>query len=196
MHRPLFRIGICSLLALGLAGLGSCESYERVHPRTKSATMDTGDAEVLATLVAVDENEIALAEQARDEAGDVAVLGYADMLHTEHTQHLEATRDLAKTIGVEPALTPEVSDLRQKGDEERETLGHAEGADYDRKYVDAMVKGHQDVLDLIDEHLVAKVSSPALKDHLEETRRHVAHHLERAQELQRALGSPTSATVK
>lgn len=175
------------LLVLCLSSLWSCEMLDDHDdddsPKAPKATVTSGDAEVLATLVAIDDHEIAAAKKAQDKAKDTAVRSYADMLRTDHERNLEDTRALADRIGVDPHRTAKVIEMRKKNDNERETLADRNGAAYDEAFVKAMVTGHQEVLDLIDDQLLAKAQTPALKDHLKATRKHIQHHLERAKEI-------------
>ena len=48
----------------------------------------------------------------------------------------------------------------------------------------AMVKGHNEVLDVIDNQLLKNADNTALKKHLTDTRAHIAAHLEKAEQLQ------------
>ena len=54
-----------------------------------------------------------------------------------------------------------------------------------KAYIDAMVKGHTEALAVLDNKLIPKATTQAVKDHLAATREHVAHHLERAESLAR-----------
>ncbi|HVG41189.1 MAG TPA: DUF4142 domain-containing protein, partial [Chitinophagaceae bacterium] len=50
-------------------------------------------------------------------------------------------------------------------------------------YLDAMIKGHTEVLSMIDSKLLTTAKNDALKAHLTETRGHVSMHLEQAKKL-------------
>lgn len=182
-------------------------------PPTEPEPLGPGDmaaptqAEALALLVAVDEHEIAAAEQAREKQVDGEVLDYADMLHSDHTANLEATRELADTAtgaadaadpadaamddGMDPMNgtgdSPMLADLRASGEATLERLSTLEGDEYEQAYIDAMVQGHQKALDMLDNQLIPAAQDPAVRDHLTATRDTIAAHLEQAQTLQSQL---------
>ncbi|MEG3192586.1 DUF4142 domain-containing protein [Lysobacter sp. D1-1-M9] len=176
----------------------------------QSAVGSDQGAEALALVMAVDEHDIAAAEQARDKDVDGEVREFADMLHTEHTQNLETTRQLMQNTGgavgdsaeasADPAVRgdvagpqagamadvgnmPEVQAQRQKGEMVLRDLGAMEGDEYEQAYIDAMVQGHTDALAMLDERLQG-VDDEQIRQHLTMTRDAIASHLERGQELQ------------
>ena len=51
-------------------------------------------------------------------------------------------------------------------------------------YLAAMIKGHTEVLDMIDNQLLKRAANDAVKAHLTETRGSVAKHLAAAKQLQ------------
>lgn len=140
--------------------------------------------EALALVMAVDQHEIAAAEQARDKDLPADVAEYAEMLHTEHSQNLEADRQLAQDSGISPATTDKVTAQKEKGEAELDRLADLEGEAYADAYVDAMVTGHTEALAMIDDQLLPAATDPALQAHLTATRGHIANHLERGEALQ------------
>ncbi len=58
-----------------------------------------------------------------------------------------------------------------------------DGKEFETAYLDGMIKGHTELLDMIDNKLLKTVKNDALKAHLTETRGHVAMHLEQAKKL-------------
>jgi putative membrane protein len=53
-----------------------------------------------------------------------------------------------------------------------------DGRDFDTAYLDAMIKGHTEVLNMIDNQFLKTAKNEALKAHLTETGGHIAMHLE------------------
>lgn len=141
-----------------------------------------GDGEALAMVAAVDEHEIAAAEQARAKGVDGDVLAYADLLYGDHSENLARTRALAS-----PGLdsdSPDVMRQREKGEAELAKLAALEGDAYETAYVDAMVKGHTEALAMLDERLIPSARDEAIKAHLTATREHISMHLQKAKALQ------------
>lgn len=146
-------------------------------------TADTGAAETLALVTAVDEHEIAMAEQAREKGVEGDVREYADMLHEDHSANLERDRQVASDAGLSLAETDAVRTEKEKGHAVMERLSALEGEAYAEAYVDAMVQGHTDALAMIDERMDT-VTDPSVQAHLVATRAAVEGHLEAGQALQ------------
>lgn len=155
----------------------------------QAASVETGslsDAEILASLIAVDMNEVLAAAAAGTEKASPQVLEYAKMLHKAHGENLVATMKLGQTIGVTPINTPEVDKLYVNGAGELAKLVPLDGEAFGAAYLAAMVKCHTEALAMIDGRFLAAADDGALKKHLTDTRAHIAHHLEKAKELQKS----------
>ncbi len=146
-----------------------------------------GDAEVLAFIIAVDENEVLAAMAASKEKVPDAVLKYATMLHTEHGKNAAATMKLGLKLKITPADTAAVDQLRVKGAADLAALVPLDGNEFAVAYIDAMIKGHAEVLVMIDKKLLNRAKKAGLKKHLTMTRKHVAAHLAEAKKIRTAL---------
>lgn len=142
------------------------------------------DAEILAFVIAVDDNEVLAAGQAQKKKIRADVKAYAKMLHKEHGMNLGQTMMLGRSLEVKPIDTPAVDKFRVKGAGELAALVPLNGEAFAAAYLDAMVKGHSEVLDMIDSKLLPNADNAALKKHLMKTRKHVAAHLDQAKRLQ------------
>ncbi len=157
-----------------------------VSPARSTAAAGSA-AEAMAFLIAVDEFEVAAATQARGRKLDPAIAAYADMLLTDHRNHLTQTRAIAHAAGVVPVDTADVQARRTSNRAQLAQMAKTtDDADYGSGFIDAMATSHADVLDLIDKRLNTFVTDDRLKAHLQATRIAVATHLEHAQELQSA----------
>jgi len=141
------------------------------------------DAEVLAFVNAVNVNEILAASEAQKKKIGQPVMDYAKMLHTEHGANMAKTAQLGQSINVTPSITKAVDAVMKKGAAELATLVPMDGKDFETAYIDAMIKGHTEVLAMINNQLMKTAKNDALKSHLTETRGHVAMHLEQAKKL-------------
>lgn len=135
----------------------------------------TGDPLALGLLGAVNEHEIAAARQAQDKGVTGDVLDYAKMMEKEHGDNLAKTRSLGTLSDA-----PDVQAMKDKGAKELQALDAASGKAYEKAYIDAMVKGHQEALDAIDAKMMPAATTDAVKQHLTETRTHVSAHLDKA----------------
>jgi putative membrane protein len=91
-----------------------------------------------------------------------------------------AESPLDNTIGTEAAST-------------MNTLKSAEGASFDKAYIDAQVDEHQKLLDALNDKLIPNVKNPDLRAYLNQILPHVARHLKEAQEIQHTLATKTAA---
>jgi len=142
-----------------------------------------GDAEAIATVMAVNDHEIQAAGLALSKSVGDEVRAYAQMMDKEHRANQEQTRKLSETAGIAPGETDKVKVLKQKTAGERQALAAKSGSDFEAAYIDAMVKDHADVLAKIDGELLPAATDAAVQAHLKKTREHVAMHLEQARKL-------------
>ena len=144
------------------------------------------DAEILATVAAIDLNEVVAAMQAGTKKIDPAIQEYAKMLHEAHGMNMGKGLKLGQMIGVTPVNTAAVEALQVKGAGELADIVPLDNAEFARAYLAAMIKGHAEVLSMIDAKLMPVASNEAVKKHLTETRSAVAAHLQQAKSLQGA----------
>lgn len=154
----------------------------------RSLTMDDSpgagsEAEALALLAAANTNEINAAAEAQKKQISSPVMKYARMLQNHHEDNLAKTRQLGQTMNLTLADTKDVATLTKKGSSDWMLLADLQGEEFEMAYLDAMIKGHREVLDLIDGRLMKSAKSEAFKTHLTETRKTVAMHLEEAKKL-------------
>jgi putative membrane protein len=171
------------------------DSLNRMQPGSAAVTggaQDTAqfsDARILTIVNTVDQHEIDAAEKALKKKTSAEVRDYAQMLKKEHSANLAKSRKLAKTLDLKPAKSDIADSLKAKGGAEEKTLASLKGAEFEKAYVDAMVKGHTEVLDMLDTKLIPNSLNDSLKSHLTEARGHVASHLEHGKRLQGAQAS-------
>lgn len=192
-------IRVLALVAALALVLGACDRREvpenqpdgeptaqGVDPSTLPSDMEvtppaatTGDDSIaLGLLGAVNEHEIAAAKQAVAKGVKGKVLDYANMMDKQHSENLAQTQALGMLVD-----DAEVQALKAKGAAELAELGKLEGQAYQDAYVEAMIKGHTEVLALIDSRMLTLAKSEAVKSHLTATREHIAEHLAAAQAL-------------
>ena len=102
---------------------------------------------------------------------------------SDHGKNLTDTRRVARENKVSLASTPDIRAMEAQGRSEEQALGKLSGAAYSTAYVDAMVKGHTEVLDKLDSKLIPGASDPEVVAHLKATREAVSMHLAAAKAL-------------
>lgn len=151
------------------------------------------EGQILGVLVAANAGEIDAAGLAKQRATKKEVKELAALMFTQHSD----AQTKAKTITAKTKIAAADSDASTKLKEEgvgivktlRETPA---GDEFDRLYVEAMVKGHRELLSTIDHRLVSGAKNGELKAFVVEMRQHVAMHLSKSEEVQKALRGTVS----
>lgn len=167
------------------------DSYAAMHTKAPPTVISNAqmqkDGEILAVLIAVDKNEIALAKEALKKQTTPAIKQYAHILKREHTQNLNETLRLSKKIGIAPIDTALVTSIQQDGAKGLVTLSSLNGIAFEKAYIHAMVKGHTHVLKMIDHDLLKHASNPLVKQLVLTTRPHIEAHLQEGKIIQKEL---------
>ncbi len=162
--------------------------------RPAPGTTPGGDAEIMGTLVVLDQGEVHAAMVAQMKPNlPRPVLDYAAMLHEHHGKNILATVQLAVQIRETPLLTSSADALHAKHAGALAAIVPLDGDAFSRAFLDLMVKGHEDALQLLDRNLKA-AKHERLKTHLTATRRIVADHLQEAKRLQGRREQTTQKT--
>lgn len=154
---------------------------------TENPQQKKKDGQIISILVALNNNEIAGAQEALQKSSDRSVKRYASMLQREHTKNLDKTLKLSQELGIAPVPTSTANMLKRDGKKEMKALTALNGNGFDVAYINDAVKDHTAALKLIDTNLLKNVSNPVLKTQIERTRPHIVAHLEKAQKIQQQL---------
>ena len=188
-----FSIAIATLM---LAALSACDRHADVPasttpmapaaaaPAVEASPSEQAQVEAMAFIVAIDEQEIAAAEQARGKQIDPRIRAYADLLHEEHSANLDQTHALADAARLTLQDDADVAALRTRGQADLERMAALDDDDYAQAYLAAMADGHAQALVLIDQRLLPAAVRPELRQHLTATRSHVDQHWQSAKQLQ------------
>lgn len=147
----------------------------------------TTEGNVAALLDAVNGGEIEHGTAAQQQAQSPAVKAFAKMMVEHHTQARDKQAALMSKLAIKPVDTTKSKELQASAKTMLDSLKPLKGAAFDKAYVDAQVKGHQDALDLINKDLLPNIQSAEYKKLVEEMRGKVEAHLKAAQELQKKL---------
>lgn len=143
------------------------------------------DGEALGWLMVVNQQEIDMGKAAKARKLDPAVIEFADFMVVEHTKNQSQTQALAKKLHITTSKNDDTKKLEEKGQEKLKDLSKEDDKKFEKEYVDNLVNGHKDALDGLQDK--ADKVSKDLKTHFTQTKDHVAHHLEKAKELQKKL---------
>lgn len=149
---------------------------------TDDAAASGTDAEVLAFLIAIDDNVVLASTAAHKKQLGAGVAELAQSLHDAHGKAQATTMALGQKINITPVDTRAVDDVRVKGAGELASLVPLDGAEFGRAYVGAMVKSHTEALQMIDGQLLPRTQNRDLERHVTKVREDVAAHLEQLQQ--------------
>lgn len=155
----------------------------------QTAKLTSTEVGTLATIAAIDTDEIMLSVLATNKKPSSEVEDLAKMMISQHGSNLTQVLQMAYNLKGLPLRGGESEKMAANGKKEIMALGGLEGKQFDVAYVDAMVKGHQGALDLIDKHLMKTAKSEEMKQFMTRTREVVAHHLEAAKKVQENMKS-------
>ena len=149
-----------------------------------------GDADILGQLIAVDLDEVHAASVAETKKLPAPVMAFAKMLHEMHGQNVKASTELNTSLKLAAIQTPATRAMHDKHAGDLATIVALDGDAFSTAFLDMMVKGHTEALQLIDKSLAA-AKADGLKAHLTKSRAAVEAHLAQAKQLQ--SGTKTSS---
>jgi putative membrane protein len=147
------------------------------------------DGEIVAVTSAANNGEIEMAQLATKSATNADVKNFAAMMVTQHRDMETKGKTLAAKAKITPAENDASKSLKSDVDSSLATMKGQKGKDFDKAYIDAQVKAHRDVLNMIDNKLLPSAQNGDLKTMLTDARTHVATHLAKAEEIQQKLES-------
>jgi putative membrane protein len=142
------------------------------------------EAEILAYLNAMNEAEIAAAQDALAKNVDARVIKFAEHMNKDHSKNREETQKIAESMDVQPQDTDMIMRLREKSSGIRNDLSQLDGGAYANAYIDYMVRDHAKALEMIDQNFMKHAKDVQLSDHLKVTRSEIAEHYAEAKKIQ------------
>ncbi len=149
---------------------------------TSAPIKANNDAEIMALLIALDENEVHAAMTAQEKKVTGPILAYAKTLHQDHGKSIHDTQQLGMKINVTPTETAAVDQLHNKGAQQLAKIVPMSAAEFGKAYVTTMAAGHREALQMLDQWQKA-ARNDGLKQHLTTARQHLEMHLKEAEKL-------------
>lgn len=162
---------------------------------TESAVSNTTNMQeakevrIISSIEQIDQNEIKMADAILNKTTNSDVKEFANKMKSNHQENLKNAQDLAKSLNLTMTTSPKAVILEKKGEENLKALESKQGKELDIAFVNTMVKGHTDVLAMLDKHL-KNLSSDANADFvnfMKDTKKMVSDHLDEAKDLQTKL---------
>ena len=173
-----------SLVSLFAAGaLVAMPAFAQLKSDQK---IDNADAAAMKQLAQANLNEIAGGKAAASKAQSPDVKKFAQKMVDDHTQMLNDLKTLARQKSVS---LPESGSLKDKA--QMTMMERSSGAEFDKKYMEEMVKDHQKDLKEVQD-LAAKTKDAQFKAALQKASGKIGEHLQLAQRI--ASSSAAGAT--
>lgn len=104
--------------------------------------VSAGDRDFVRDVSIASMAEIELGRMASERGANAAVKKFGQMMVDDHTKASDKLKPIASQHNI-----PLATELDDKHRDLRDKLSKLQGAEFDREYMDAMVDGHEDVLD-------------------------------------------------
>ena len=167
------------------ASLASLPAFAQILKSDQK--IDNADAAAMKQLAQANLNEIDAGKAAAAKAQSPQVKQFAQKMVDDHTRMLDDLKTLAQQKSVS---LPESVSLKDKA--QMELMKRASGADFDKKYMDQMVKDHQkDLSDVQD--LASKAKDPEFKAAVQKASSRISEHLQMAQRIASASAAGSTA---
>ena len=180
-----------SLTILVAVSLTSCASW---RPRTSAEPARPNDANIAAIVLAANRVDILYATLAKQKSRNPEVLAFATLTFDDHTALTTAVTRLAARLALTPIENVTSLDIRDDGDEKRETLRLLDGVAFDSAYFAIEFAYHERVWDLIEKSLIPSASHPELKALLLQAQPTLGAHKGHA--MQHQVRRPDAALLK
>ena len=167
---------------------GACLMFPAFAMAASHYKGDLNDAQIAHIVVTANQVDIENGELAKKKASSDDVQAYAHRMIGEHTDVNKQAKDLAAKVKVTPEDNPISKSLKADGKKNLDKLKNLSGSEFDKAYIDAEIKLHQQVIDVADTKLVPSVKNEELKALLVKVRPALVSHLEHAQKIQGSTG--------
>jgi putative membrane protein len=179
-------------IALGAAVLAAPAVYAQqakdLFNKKSDQKIDNADAAAMKQLAQANLSEIDSGKAAASKAQSPQVKQFAQKMVTDHQQMLQDLQTLAKAKDV---ALPQSASLKDKA--EAKLNERASGADFDKKYMEMMVKDHEkDAKETQD--LAAKAKDPEFKAAVQKAHAKIQEHLQLAQRIASQQGAAAGGT--
>lgn len=126
--------------------------------------------------------EVKMGEMGQKKTGNADVKAFANMIVEDHNKANAEMKSLADSKGLKVSEDPSLTS-QAKG----KMLDAKTGADFEKSYIDGMVKDHEaDIQKFEKESAAAK--DPDVKNFVDKTLPTLKHHLQMAQDIQAKIG--------
>lgn len=157
-----------------------------LHAAT-TETQALTDAQITKIVATTNSGEIELAKMAKEKTTNPEVKTFADHMIKDHEANNQKSMGLVAKMKVTPEESVKNAEMNTKNEMTKAKLSVLSGKEFDRAYMDGMVKAHQQVLENLDKMLIPNAQNGELKDLLTKTKVKVTEHMDHAQKVSKSL---------
>lgn len=169
-------------VAVGIAALVAfVQSPVAQEAKKEKAGLQKQDAKMMREIAQADLAEVQAGKLGASKASSAEVKKFAQHMDDDHGKHLSEARTMAKTKGVQLPSAP-----AKKHQQAMKKLESASGAEFDKVFMQQMVKDHEDALKLV-QNTAKSAKDPQLKADAEKTAPVIEKHLEEAKRIAASL---------
>ncbi|RZK22867.1 MAG: DUF4142 domain-containing protein [Flavobacterium sp.] len=104
-------------------------------------------------------------------------MDYAKMMITHHNGNIKKIEEIEKSMVMNYQETSSITSIRQQNAADLAIISKLNGKEFEKAYIDMMIKDHTNVLGIIDKQLLPSVEHDKVRNYLTETRANVASHM-------------------
>ena len=174
--------------ATGMSDTGAMAGMNAT-PSGAAGMANMSDANILAVVSLANSNEIGGAKLAQTKATSADVKSFAAEMIKDHSAMQADADKLARQLNITPEAPPSAEQMKSEAKATSDSLkAAAKGKAFDTQYVNGEVREHESVLANL-KQFEATTQNAQLKDLLGKAIPKVQQHLDRARQLQTALGT-------
>lgn len=145
------------------------------------------ETEISNIILTADSEEMNLSDIGRKKATNSQVKEFAKKMFREHEMHNSRMSAMAENKGVMLVETKTSMEMKFSSQEEIEKLKKLKGNTFDKTFMEAQIKLHEDLLQELENSLIPNALDAELNAFLQDTRSTVEGHLQEAKEILASL---------
>ena len=204
MSRSTRHVTAALVAALALAACGGDDKVEATEDAVSAgadsivagstlAQPPMSDANILSAVTMANAGEVSAGELAGTRARNADVKAFARMMVTEHQAMQKDGDRIAAAASLQPQAAASADSIQRAATASLDSLKALSGADFDRAYMAAQVRDHQNTLTAL-QRMANDAQNAELKAMLQGAIPKVQQHLDRATEIHGKLGTTASGT--
>jgi putative membrane protein len=135
---------VCTLALVALASVASADQTSAPAQQSNAPAKIASNQEFVNQATIANQAEVQLGNLAAERAANADVKAYGQMMVKDHTAADAELKRIATNMKLTPTQT-----LDQKHQDLIAQLSKLRGQEFDRAYIDAMVNGHQEVVNML-----------------------------------------------